>query len=63
MVLQGWIDHRTAADMLGVSRQRLHWLQCIGRIGCVYLNGRRLYREEKVIELKAELERNKGPRG
>ena len=54
-VIQGFIDHSAASARLGISRQRLDFLQRHGRIATVYLAGRRLYRELEVERLRLEL--------
>lgn len=59
-VIQGFIDHAQACARLGVSRQRLDYLQRMGRIATVYLGNRRLYREVEVERLRRELVLKRG---
>lgn len=55
-MIAGFVDHRQACGLLGgISRQRLHTLQAEGRIGCVWVGGRRIYRTEAVLKLAKEL--------
>lgn len=63
MVLEGFVDTQEACRLLdGVSRQRLHTLQATGRIGCVYINGRRIYKRDRVLKLRDELREKRGDR-
>lgn len=50
-MIEGLISAREAADLLGISATALHRLCARGKIGCVWLSGRRLFSRSLILRM------------
>lgn len=62
-MIEGFVDTRGACRMLGgISRQRLHQLASSGKLGSVFVGGRRIYRVGAIQRLLEDRGKKAGAR-